>query len=67
MITDNRALPNQQLLIKPVTAISQTAARWSFATAIISLVIVAILHIIKPEIEPRGICLANMQLEIIVG
>ena len=52
MITDNRALPNQQLLIKPVTAISQTAARWSFATAIISLVIVAILHIIKPEIEP---------------
>jgi len=52
MITNNSAAQNQQLLIKPAAAISLTAARWSFATAIISLALVAILHIIKREFDP---------------
>ena len=52
MITENSAVPNQQLLMKPATVISPTVARWSLATAIIALVLVAMLHFIKPEFEP---------------
>jgi len=37
---------------KPVTAISQTAARLSFAAAIMFLVLLTALHIIKPEFDP---------------
>ena len=37
---------------KPVTAISQTAARLSFAASLIFLVLLAALHFIKPELDP---------------
>lgn len=36
----------------PVTAISQTAARLSFAAAVTFLVLLAALHLIKPELDP---------------
>ncbi len=37
---------------KPVTAISRTAARLSFAAAATFLVLLAALHFIKPELDP---------------
>ncbi len=37
---------------RPVTAISQTAARLSFAAAATFLVLLAALHFIKPELDP---------------
>ncbi len=37
---------------KPVTAISQTAARLSFAASLTFLVLLAALHFIKPELDP---------------
>ena len=36
----------------PVTAISQTASRLSFAAAVTFLVLLAALHLIKPELDP---------------
>ena len=37
---------------KPVAAISQTAARLSFAAAATFLILLAALHLIKPELDP---------------
>lgn len=37
---------------KPVTASSQTAAHLSFGAAALSLVLLAALHVIKPELDP---------------
>jgi hypothetical protein len=37
---------------KPVTAISQTAARLSLAAAATFLVLLVALHFIKPELDP---------------
>ncbi len=37
---------------KPVTAISRTAARLSFAGAATFVVLLAALHFIKPELDP---------------
>ncbi len=37
---------------RPVTAISQTAARLSFAAAAMSLVLLAALHVLSPELDP---------------
>ncbi len=37
---------------RPVAAISQTAARLSFAGAVTFLVLLAALHLIKPELDP---------------
>lgn len=40
------------LTVKPATATSQTAARMSFGAATIFLVLLAVLHLIKPELDP---------------
>jgi hypothetical protein len=39
-------------IVKPVTGISRTAARLSLASATMSLVLLAALHVIKPEFDP---------------
>lgn len=39
-------------IAKPMTAISRTAARLSFAAAAMFLVLLAALHFIKPELDP---------------
>lgn len=52
MITGNSAAQSQQLSINSTGTISGTAARWSFATAIFSLALVTILHVVKKELEP---------------
>ena len=39
-------------IVKPVTGISRTATRLSLATATMSLVLLAALHVIKPEFDP---------------
>lgn len=42
----------QAVTTKPGTPISQTAARFSWAAAVLSLILLAALHIIKPEFDP---------------
>ncbi|AJY73522.1 DUF998 domain-containing protein [Paenibacillus beijingensis] len=42
----------QAVTTKPETQISQTAARLSWASAVLFLVLLAALHVIKPEFDP---------------
>jgi hypothetical protein len=53
MIKDSQMTENTTTTTaKPVTVISRTAARLSFAAATVSLVLLAALHVIKPELDP---------------
>jgi hypothetical protein len=47
-----KVISNDATTTKPVTAISQTAARLSFAAAAMSLVLLAALHVLSPELDP---------------
>ena len=47
-----KVISNNATTTKPVTAISQTAARLSFAAAAMSLVLLAALHVLSPELDP---------------
>jgi hypothetical protein len=52
MTAYNSSVAIQQQVNSPMTLISQKAARLSFITAIISLVLIAALHFIKKDMEP---------------
>lgn len=47
-----KVISNDATTTKSVTAISQTAARLSFAAAAMSLVLLAALHVLSPELDP---------------
>ncbi|WP_179035104.1 DUF998 domain-containing protein [Paenibacillus sp. URB8-2] len=42
----------QTVTTKPVTPISQTAARFSWAASVLFLILLVALHVIKPEFDP---------------
>jgi len=45
-------MPRKNITTKPLTAFSETAAKLSFAAAALFLMLLAALHLIKPEFDP---------------
>jgi Protein of unknown function (DUF998) len=51
-LTKDSLITKDKSIAKPITTISQTAARLSFAAAATFLILLAALHLIKPELDP---------------
>lgn len=55
-------MPKNNVVTKPLTAFSESAARVAFAAAVVFLVLFAMLHVIEPEFDPSWRFISEYEL-----